>query len=98
MVLVAAVDRLSRDTTDLLVIARDLEKAGDDFRSLAERPIDTTSDFKALILAIFGVAAKLERRRIVDRTARGRAGARAKGVKFGRKPKLSDTATPRHQA
>jgi len=31
---------------------------------------------------------KLERRRIIDRTARGRADAKAKGVKFGRKPKL----------
>ncbi len=90
VVLVAAVDRLSRDTTDLLVIARDLEKAGAGLRSIAEPLIDTTSDFKELILAIFGIAAKLERRRIIDRTARGRADAKAKGVKFGRKPKLTE--------
>lgn len=89
VVLVGAVDRLSRDTTDLLVIARDLEKAGAGLRSIAEPVIDTTSDFKELILAIFGIAAKLERRRIIDRTARGRADAKAKGVKFGRKPKLT---------
>ena len=89
VVLVAAVDRLSRDTTDLLVIARDLEKAGAGLRSIAEPLIDTTSDFKELILAIFGIAAKLERRRIIDRTTRGRADAKAKGVKFGRKPKLT---------
>ena len=89
VVLVAAVDRLSRDTTDLLVIARDLEKAGAGLRSLAEPVIDTTSDFKELILAIFGIAAKLERRRIIERTTRGRADAKAKGVKFGRKPKLT---------
>ena len=94
VVLVAAVDRLSRDTTDLLVIARDLEKAGAGLRSLAEPLIDTTSDFKELILAIFGIAAKLERRRIIDRTTRGRADAKAKCVKFGRKPKL----TPHQQA
>ncbi len=79
----------SRDTTDLLVIARDLEEAGAVLRSLAEPLIDTTSDFKELILAIFGIAAKLERRRIIDRTARGRNDAKAKGVKFGRKPKLT---------
>jgi DNA invertase Pin-like site-specific DNA recombinase len=42
---------------------------------------------------MLGVAAKLERRRIIERTARGRADAKAKGVQFGRKPKL----TP-HQA
>ena len=94
VVLVAAVDRLSRDTTDLLVIARDLEKAGAGLRSIAEPLIDTTSDFKELILAIFGIAAKLERRRIVDRTTRGRADAKAKGLKFGRKP----TLTPHQKA
>jgi DNA invertase Pin-like site-specific DNA recombinase len=38
---------------------------------------------------MLGVAAKLERRRILERTARGRADAKAKGVKFGRKPKLT---------
>lgn len=38
---------------------------------------------------MLGVAAKLERRRIVERTARGRADAKAKRVKFGRKPKLT---------
>jgi DNA invertase Pin-like site-specific DNA recombinase len=38
---------------------------------------------------ILGVAAKLEHRRIKERTARGRADAKAKGVKFGRKPKLT---------
>jgi DNA invertase Pin-like site-specific DNA recombinase len=35
VVIVAAVDRLSRDTTDLMVIARDLHKAGAGLRSLA---------------------------------------------------------------
>jgi DNA invertase Pin-like site-specific DNA recombinase len=38
---------------------------------------------------MLGVAAKLERWRILERTARGRADAKAKGVKFGRKPKLT---------
>jgi len=45
VVIIAAVDRLSRDTTDLLVIARDLQKAGAGLRSLAEPVVDTTSDF-----------------------------------------------------
>jgi hypothetical protein len=58
-------------------------------RSLAEPVVDTTSDFAELVLAMLGVAAKLERRRIIERTARGRADAKAKGVKFGRKPKLT---------
>jgi DNA invertase Pin-like site-specific DNA recombinase len=89
VVIIPAVDRLSRDTTDLLVIARDLQKAGAGLRSIAEPVVDTTSDFAELVLAMLGVAAKLERRRIQERTARGRADAKAKGVKFGRKPKLT---------
>jgi DNA invertase Pin-like site-specific DNA recombinase len=69
VVIVAAVDRLSRDTTDLMVIARDLHKAGAGLRSLAEPVVDTTSDFAELVLAMLGVFAKLERRRIKERTA-----------------------------
>src|ERR1700694_3309906 len=88
VVIIPAVDRLSRDTTDLLVIARDMQRAGAGLRSIAEPVVDTTSDFAELVLAMLGVAAKLERRRIAERTARGRADAKAKGVKFGRKPLL----------
>ena len=36
VVMTPAVDRLSRDTTDLLVIARDMQRAGAGLRSLAE--------------------------------------------------------------
>jgi DNA invertase Pin-like site-specific DNA recombinase len=93
VVIIPAVDRLSRDTTDLLLIAREMQTAGAGIRSLAEPFLDTTSDFAEIVFAILGVAAKLERRRILDRTARGRADAKAKGVKFGRKP----TLTPHQQ-
>jgi DNA invertase Pin-like site-specific DNA recombinase len=89
VVIIPAVDRLSRDTTDLLVIARDMQRAGAGLRSVAEPALDTTGDFAELVLAMLGVAAKLERRRIAERTARGRADAKAKGVKFGRKPALT---------
>jgi DNA invertase Pin-like site-specific DNA recombinase len=89
VLIIPAVDRLSRDTTDLLVIARELQNAGAGLRSIAEPVVDTTSDFAELVLAMLGVAAKLERRRIKERTARGRAEAKAQGVKFGRKPKLT---------
>lgn len=89
IVVVPAVDCLSRDTTDLLVIARDMQRAGAGLRSLAEPVVDTTSDFAELVLAMLGFAAKLERRRIIERTARGRADAKAKGVRFGNKPKLT---------
>jgi DNA invertase Pin-like site-specific DNA recombinase len=89
VVIIPVVDRLSRDANDLLVIARDMQRAGAGLRSLAEPVVDTTSDFAELVLAMLGVAAKFERRRIAERTARGRADAKAKGVKFGRKPSLT---------
>jgi DNA invertase Pin-like site-specific DNA recombinase len=89
VVITPAVDRLSRDTTDLLVIAREMQRAGAGIRSLAEPYLDTTSDFAEIVFAILGVASKLERRRILERTARGRADAKAKDVKFGRKPILT---------
>jgi len=60
------------------VIARDMQRAGAGLRSLAEPVVDTTSDFAELVLAMLGVAAKLERRRIMERTARGRADAKAR--------------------
>ena len=77
-----------------MVIARDMHRAGAGLRFLAEpvlaEPVlDTTGDFVELVLAMLDVAAKLERRRIAERTALGRADAKAKGMKFGRKPRLT---------
>src|SRR5215469_16732669 len=89
VVITPAVDRLSRDTTDLLVIAREMQRAGAGIRSLAEPYLDTTSDFAEVVLAILGGRRNMERRRILERTARGRADAKANGVKFGRKPILT---------
>jgi DNA invertase Pin-like site-specific DNA recombinase len=89
VVVIPAVDRLSRDTTDLLVIARDMQRARAGLRLLAERVVDTTSDFAALVLAMLGVAAKRDRRWIMERTARGRVDAKATGVRFGRKTTLT---------
>src|SRR5712672_3817078 len=49
VVIIPAVDRLSRDTTDLLVIARDMQRARAGLRSIAEPVVDTTSDFAELV-------------------------------------------------
>ena len=48
---VPAVDRLSRDTTDLLVIAREMQRAGAGIRSIVEPFLDTTSDFAEIVFA-----------------------------------------------
>ena len=75
-----------RDTTDVPVIARDRQHARVALRLLAEPVLDAAGDFAELVLAMLGVAAKLERRRIAERTARGRADARSNGLKSGRRP------------
>jgi DNA invertase Pin-like site-specific DNA recombinase len=48
VVITPAVDRLSRNATDLRVIARDIQSAGAGLRSIAEPVVDTTSDFAEL--------------------------------------------------
>ena len=45
VVITPAVDRLSRDTTDLLVMAREMQRAGAGIRSLAEPFLHTTFRF-----------------------------------------------------
>lgn len=89
LVIIPAVDRLTRDSTDLLVLMREMQKTGAGLRSLAETYIETADDFAEVVLAILGVVAKLDRRRILDRTAHGHSAAKARGVKYGRKPKLT---------
>jgi DNA invertase Pin-like site-specific DNA recombinase len=89
VVIIPAVDRLSRDTIDLLVIAREMQKAGAGIRSFAEPFLDTTSDFAEIVFAILGVAASWNAAASRNAPARGRADAKAKGVKFSRKPSLT---------
>src|SRR3954467_11415575 len=86
-VIMPAVDRLARDPTDLLVIARDMRQAGAGLKSLAETAVDTTSDFADVVLAILGESPKRDRGRTLARTGGGHAAAKAGGVKYGRKPK-----------
>lgn len=82
-------DRIARDPVDMLDILRTVTGAGAGLRLLDEPFIDTTSEMSDLMLFLVGWAAKWQRRRILENTASGRARAKAKGVKFGRRPKLS---------
>jgi DNA invertase Pin-like site-specific DNA recombinase len=64
--------------------------AGATFRSLGDPLFDTTSSQGRLVAALLAAAAAFERDLIIDRTSEGRKRAQANGVKFGRKPKLSE--------
>lgn len=89
ILLVTRLDRLARSTRDLLnVLAAVADKAAG-FRSIADPMIDTTSPHGKLILAVLGALSEFERSMILARTGEGRRRAQERGVRFGRKPKLS---------
>ena len=94
VLMVTATDRLARNTRDLLNILHAVKEAGAGFRSIAEPMVDTTSQFAEVIIAVLGIVASWERQRITERTGAGRAQAKARGVKFGRRPAL----TPHQQS
>jgi DNA invertase Pin-like site-specific DNA recombinase len=92
VLLVTRLDRLARSTRDLLNVLDAVSKAGAGFRSLADAWADTTSAHGRLMLTVLGGLAEFERELIKARTEEGRKRAQARGVRFGRKPKLT-----RHQ-
>jgi DNA invertase Pin-like site-specific DNA recombinase len=89
VLLVTRLDRLARSTRDLLntlaLIAE--KKAG--FRSLSDTWADTTTPHGRLMLTVLAGLAEFERELIRARTSEGRERAKARGVKLGRKFKLT---------
>lgn len=82
-------DRLVRSVRELINIFDDHLKDKDvAFQSLTES-IDTTTPTGRAMWQMLGVMAELERSLIHERTKAGRAAAIARGVKMGRKPRLS---------
>jgi DNA invertase Pin-like site-specific DNA recombinase len=90
VLMVTRLDRLARSTRDLLntLAAITGRKAG--FRSLGDAWADTTTAHGRLMLTVLGGLAEFERDLIRARTSEGRARAKARGVKLGRKPKLTE--------
>ena len=89
VLMVTRLDRLARSTRDLLntLAAITGKKAG--FRSLGDTWADTTTSHGRLMLTVLGGLAEFERDLIRARTGEGRERAKARGVKMGRKPKLT---------
>jgi DNA invertase Pin-like site-specific DNA recombinase len=87
--LVTRLDRLARSTRDLLNVLDAVSKAGAGFRSLADAWADTTTAHGRLMLTILAGLAEFERSLILARTSEGRVRAKARGVKFGRRPTLT---------
>ena len=66
-----------------------IAKAGASFRSLGDPWADTTTPHGRLMLTVLGGLAEFERHLILSRTNEGRVRAKARGVRFGRRPKLT---------
>ena len=81
-------DRLGRSLRDLIHMLDDLKQRGIKFRSLTEA-IDTETPTGRAMWQMIGVLAELERSLITERTRAGVKAAQGRGVKFGRKPKLT---------
>src|ERR1700726_4040165 len=81
-------DRLGRSLRDLITMLDDLKDRGVKFHSLTEA-IDTTTPTGRAMWQMIGILAELERSLISERTRAGVKAAKDRGVKFGRKPKLT---------
>ena len=81
-------DRLGRSLRDLIAMLDDLRERGVKFRSLTEQ-IDTETPTGRGMWQMIGVLAELERSLISERTRAGVKAAQRRGVKFGRKPKMT---------
>ena len=88
-VVVWRLDRLMRSLVDLLEIMQRLKDMGVGFRSLTEQ-IDLSTPNGQLVFHIIGALAQWERDVIRQRTRAGVVAAKARGVKFGAQPKLTD--------
>ena len=89
VLMVTRLDRLARSTRDLLNTLAAITAKGAGFRSLAETWADTTTSHGRLMLTVLGGLAEFERDLIKARTSEGRERAKGRGVKMGRKPKLT---------
>jgi DNA invertase Pin-like site-specific DNA recombinase len=89
VLIVTRLDRLARSTRDLLNVLAAITERGAGFRSLNDAWCDTTTPHGRLMLTVLGGLGEFERELIKARTGEGRERAKAKGVQFGRPPKMS---------
>jgi DNA invertase Pin-like site-specific DNA recombinase len=81
-------DRLGRSLSDLITMLDGFRDRGIRFQSLTEA-VDTQPPTGRAMWQMIGLLAELGRSLITERTRAGVQAAKRRGVKFGRKPKLT---------
>jgi len=87
VILVKKLDRLGRDTADMIQLIKEFDAIGVAIRFLDDG-ISTEGSMGRMVVTILSAVATAERQRILERTNEGRIEAKAKGIKFGRKRKF----------
>lgn len=85
IILVTKLDRLGRDTADMVNLIKEFEIMGVAVRFIDDG-ISTEGTMGKMVITILSAVAQAERQRILERTNEGRVVAKEKGIKFGRKP------------
>ena len=88
---VSKLDRLGRDSIDVLQTVRMLSERNIKVIVLALGSTDLTSAAGKLLLMMLSAVAEMERDLLVERTQAGLARAKAEGKKLGRRAKLDST-------
>jgi DNA invertase Pin-like site-specific DNA recombinase len=89
-ILVTRLDRLGRDTSDMIHLIKEFDEMGVSLRFLSDG-ISTEGSMGKMVVTILSAVAQAERERILERTNEGRLDAKERGVKFGRKRTVDRT-------
>ncbi|MCM2480648.1 recombinase family protein [Burkholderia gladioli] len=85
---VTKLDRLGRNTTDVLATVERLAEMGVHVHCLALKGVDLTSASGKLHMTVLAAVSQFERDLLIERTHAGLARAKAEGKKLGRKDAL----------
>ena len=83
-ILVKKLDRLGRDTADMIQLIKEFDAQGVAIRFIDDG-ISTDGDMGKMVVTILSAVAQAERSRILERTNEGRQEAKLKGIRFGRR-------------
>ena len=87
---VTKADRIARSSRHLFNLLHDMTAKGVSVRFLDQPALNTGDKYGKFMLTVLAGVAELERELIRERQAAGIKDALSRGVKFGRKPKVTD--------